>query len=63
MPGAGAAALDPGSFLPSGFLEKVLRPTDDRGMARYEVVARAKTQRLLSDADYLELALRSHAGS
>lgn len=30
-------------------------------MARYEVVARAKTDRRLSDTDYLELALRSHA--
>ncbi|TDD20166.1 hypothetical protein E1218_22920, partial [Kribbella turkmenica] len=30
-------------------------------MARYEVVARAKTDRRLSDADYLQLAFRSHA--
>lgn len=30
-------------------------------MARYEVVARAKTDRRLSDTDYLELAFRSHA--
>ena len=28
-------------------------------MARYEVVARAKTERRLSDSDYLELAIRS----
>jgi hypothetical protein len=28
-------------------------------MARYEVVARAKTDRRLSDSDYLELALKS----
>jgi len=30
-------------------------------MARYEVVARAKTDRRLSDTDYLELAFKSYA--
>jgi hypothetical protein len=30
-------------------------------MARYEVVARAKTDRRLSDTDYLALALKSHS--
>ncbi|MGW1339696.1 hypothetical protein ACWCOV_01480 [Kribbella sp. NPDC002412] len=29
-------------------------------MARYEVVARAKTDRRLSDTDYIDLALKSH---
>lgn len=30
-------------------------------MGRYEVVARAKTDRRLTDTDYLELAFRSYA--
>ncbi|MFI6680797.1 hypothetical protein [Kribbella sp. NPDC050470] len=30
-------------------------------MARYEVVARAKTDRRLSDTDYITLALKSHS--
>jgi hypothetical protein len=30
-------------------------------MARYEVVARAKTDRRLSDTDYIALALKSHS--
>jgi len=30
-------------------------------MARYEVIARAKTDRRLSDTEYLEFALKSHS--
>jgi hypothetical protein len=40
-------------------LENVGGTTDDRDMARYEVVARAKTDRRLSDSAYLELAMKS----
>jgi hypothetical protein len=46
-------------FAERRFLEKPGRAADDRDMARYEVVARAKTDRRLSDTDYLELALNS----
>ena len=44
-----------------GFLEIGGGATDDRGMGLYEVVARARTERRLSDSDYLELALKSWA--
>jgi hypothetical protein len=40
-------------------LEKRDPATDDRVMARYEVVARAKTDRRLTNSDYIDLALNS----
>jgi len=48
-------------FIGTSALEMRWGATHDRYMARYEVVARAKTDRRLSDTDYIELALKSHS--